>query len=282
MNKLVLCLIAAGFSANCAARSEAEIWAKVAAPTKSARAESIGSYTNGCLRGAQALPVTGVGYQVMRLSRNRFYGHPDLVRYIQDLGAFASGQKLGTLLVGDLGQPRGGPTVSGHKSHQTGLDVDMWFLLPNNLESRVLSSQERESWGAPSMLDAHNAVDFGRWTQAHEQLLETAARDARVERIFVNPAIKQALCNDKARFADSAWLRKIRPWWKHDDHFHVRLKCPGGSDDCSSQEAVPAGDGCGADLAWWFSAEALAPQPAAKPSVKPPLPAKCAEVLSQP
>jgi len=282
MNKILLCLVAAGFSANCAARSEAEIWGKVVAPTKSSRAESIGTYTNGCLRGAQALPITGVGYQVMRLSRNRFYGHPDLVRYIQDLGAFASGQKLGTLLVGDLGQPRGGPTVSGHKSHQTGLDVDMWFLLPNDLESRVLSSQERESWGAPSMLDAHNAVDFGRWTEAHEQVLEAAARDARVERIFVNPAIKQALCNDKAHFADSAWLRKIRPWWKHDDHFHVRLKCPSGSSDCSSQEPVPAGDGCGADLAWWFSAEALAPQPPAKPSVKPPLPARCAEVLAQP
>jgi len=24
-----------------------------------------------------------------------------------------------------LGQPRGGPTLSGHRSHQTGLDVDI-------------------------------------------------------------------------------------------------------------------------------------------------------------
>ena len=36
---------------------------------------------------------------------------------------------LPVFYVGDMAQPRGGPLPFGHASHQTGLDVDIWFTL---------------------------------------------------------------------------------------------------------------------------------------------------------
>ncbi|WP_338040298.1 penicillin-insensitive murein endopeptidase [Methylocucumis oryzae] len=212
--------------------------------------QSIGTYTNGCLAGADTLPINGQGYQVMRLSRQRFYGHPDLIQFIQKLGLSTQQQGLGTLLIGDLGQVRGGPTVSGHRSHQTGLDVDIWFMLSKHPPSVLLTEQERENWSAASMLKGNtDAINLREWTKAQVNILEAAARMPEVDRIFVNPSIKRELCLSQVQHD---WLRKIRPWWKHEDHFHVRLKCPSGNRHCQSQEPLPAGDGCDAGLAWWF------------------------------
>jgi penicillin-insensitive murein endopeptidase len=263
------------------AASSAQDWASRTEPTADTVSQSIGSYNSGCLSGAVALPLSGKGYQVMRLSRKRYYGHTSLVEFIRELGEISADRKLGTLLIGDLGQARGGPTLSGHRSHQTGLDVDIWFLLAKHLDDRLLTAHERESWSAPSVVDmASDAVDYRQWSEAHEKVLEAAARLPEVERIFVNPSIKKVLCQNKDA-ASSTWLRKIRPWWKHDDHFHVRLKCPEGNPHCQGQDAPPAGNGCDAGLDWWFSKEAKAPTKPAKPVPPPPLPALCDQVLRQ-
>ena len=128
------------------------------------------------------------------------------------------------MLIGDLGQPRGGPTLSGHRSHQTGLDVDIWFLLSTQAASHTLAFKERETWNAPSVLVGQSdTIDYRQWSKANEKVLEVAAQTAEVDRIFVNPSIKRELCLTHARHD---WLRKIRPWGKHDDHFHVRLNAP--------------------------------------------------------
>ncbi|WP_347989153.1 penicillin-insensitive murein endopeptidase [Methylomonas sp. AM2-LC] len=240
--------------------------------------ESIGSYTNGCISGAMPLPLLGNGYQVMRVSRQRYFGHPTLIDFIEKLGSRVVSSKLGTLLIGDLGQFRGGPMLYGHRSHQNGLDVDIWFLLSSHANERILTSDEREIWSAASMVDAQaNVVDSKQWTPAHAKILETAARQPEVDRIFVNPSIKQALCEQKSP-ETVEWLRKIRPWWKHDDHFHVRLKCPAKNTLCESQQELPAGDGCDASLSWWFTAEAKQGA-STSPAITPPLPAQCEKLL---
>jgi penicillin-insensitive murein endopeptidase len=242
-------------------------------------AQSIGAYNGGCVSGAVALPVNGVGYQVMRLSRHRVYGHPDLKHFIETFGQATAAQGLGALLIGDLGQPRGGPTLSGHRSHQTGLDVDIWFLLSKQAANRILSTNERETWSASSVLaDSGGAISYAQWSPANEKVLEIAANLPEVDRIFVNPSVKRELCRHKA--VAGGWLRKIRPWWKHDDHFHVRLKCPVGNNHCVGQEPLPLGDGCDAGLDWWFSVEAKKPV-TGKPVPPPPLPALCSQVLEQ-
>ena len=267
----LLCLVS-----NLHAQSDAQIWSRVNKPTSSKVAQSIGKYTSGCVRGAATLPHNGQGYQVMRLSRKRYFGHPDLVRFIEKLGQSAQNQGLGTLLIGDLGMARGGPTLSGHRSHQSGLDADIWYLLSREAEQRELSASERERWSAPSAVAANGkGINPMQWSPTNEKILEIAANMPEVDRIFVNARVKQALCERKT---SHDWLQKIRPWYAHADHFHVRLKCPAGSLYCDKQEPVPAGDGCGADLAWWFSAEAEIPSKKPPPK-KIPLPKECEAVL---
>ena len=79
------------------------------------KAVSIGYYPRGCLQGGVELPVNGSTWQVMRLSRNRNWGHPSLVRFVEKFASLAA-KATGWhgILVGDLAQPRGGPTVSDH------------------------------------------------------------------------------------------------------------------------------------------------------------------------
>jgi penicillin-insensitive murein endopeptidase len=212
----------------------------------------------------------------MRRSRRRFFGHPLLVRYLQELGAAAAQQKLGVLAIGDVGQARGGPMPYGHRSHQNGLDADIWFWLPR--DGRALTATERETINAPSMLAANGrGLNTEHWSPRQVDVLRLATEFDAVARIFVNPVIKKALCH---QFPGAVWLRKLRPWWGHDDHFHVRLRCPPDETACQDQDPLPAGDGCGAELAWWFSEEART----AKPRIdvpKVPLPAACEALLRE-
>lgn len=225
-------------------------------------ARSIGFYSRGCLAGAKALPVDGPEWQAMRLSRNRYWGMPVLVAYIEKLARDAK-QLDGWpgLLVGDLSQPRGGPMPFGHSSHQIGLDVDIWF---DPMPNRVLTPEERETLTARSYIrrGTNTKLDTRMWTDAHSRLIRRAASYDQVDRIFVNAGVKKELCRFAGR--DRDWLRKVRPWYLHDDHLHVRLACPPGMSGCRSQEPPPAGDGCGKNLSWWLSSI-----PYAKPGTKP-------------
>lgn len=240
--------------------------------------EPFGFYSRGCLAGAQALASDGPQWQAMRPSRNRNWGHPELIRFLERF-APAAAQASGWpgILVGDMAQPRGGPMLTGHASHQLGLDADIW-LRP--MPPHRLSRAEREEESSLTVVRADRLdTDPATWTPGHQAVLRTAALDPQVQRIFVNAAIKRTLCRD-AR--GEAWLRKIRPEHGHDYHFHVRLLCPPGADKCSPQDPTPEGDGCDATLEWWFTDEALLPKPPATPP--PPLtlaklPPQCRRVL---
>ncbi len=227
-------------------------------------ARALGSYVRGCLSGGKMLPVNGPAWQAMRLSRNRNWGHPLLVKYVERL-ATESKEKDGWpgLLIGDLAQPRGGPMLTGHRSHQIGLDADIW-LKP--MPPRRLTHKEREKISAVSMLGPDKlSVNPKVWLPGHVTLLKRAVSYPEVARIFVHPAIKKALCN--AAGQDRSWLRRIRPWWGHHYHFHVRLKCPTGS-GCKDQPAPPAGDGCGKQLDHWFKRLTAKPKPQKKKKKK--------------
>jgi penicillin-insensitive murein DD-endopeptidase len=216
---------------------------------------AIGSYARGCLAGGMPLAVDGPAWQVMRLSRNRNWGHPDLIALIERLAVEARTDGWPGLLVGDLAQPRGGPMLTGHASHQIGLDADIW-LTP--MPDRRLNAAEREEMSAVSMLaEGSRRVDPRRWTSAHAALIRRTAKYPQVARIFVHPGIKKALCETAGD--DRDWLHKVRPWWGHHYHYHIRIACPAGSSGCIDQEPPPAGDGCGSELDWWLSDEPWTP-----------------------
>ena len=127
---------------------------------------SIGFYTRGCLAGGVALPMTGENWQVMRPSRNRNWGNPRLIDYVERFAGDARTlDGWPGLLIGDLSQPRGGPMLSGHSSHQMGLDVDIW-LTP--MPDHTLTSEERETMMAESMLKDPFTVDPEKWSFTHE------------------------------------------------------------------------------------------------------------------
>jgi penicillin-insensitive murein DD-endopeptidase len=218
---------------------------------------SIGGDFAGCLAGAVSLPITGETWQVMRPSRNRNWGHPQLVRFIERLADNAKKVGWNGLLVGDMSQPRGGPMLSDHTSHQVGLDGDIWFTpMPDHEQSR----EERELGTAldvvaPDLRD----VDRDVWTRTHGALIRAAAQDPAVIRILVNPAIKKALCREAG--ADRAWLFKVRPWYGHAEHFHVQIACPADSAECKPPQPPSPGDGCGHELDVWFKESALHPPP---------------------
>jgi penicillin-insensitive murein endopeptidase len=247
-------------------------------------ARSIGFYAHGCLAGAVALPINGTTWQVMRLSRNRNWGHPKLVEFLERLAEKAKKVGWNGLLVGDMSQPRGGPMLTGHASHQIGLDADIW-LTP--MPDRKLSREERELMSATMVVrDDRLDIDPNVWTHAHTEVIRSAAEDPAVERIFVNAAIKKALCREAG--SDRAWLAKVRPWWGHDYHFHVRIYCPPDSPQCEPQPPPESGEGCGHDLDYWFSDGVLHPQPPTEPPKPKPgltmaaLPAACRQVLMAP
>jgi len=91
-----------------------------------------------------------------------------------------------------MGQPRGGPALTGHASHQIGLDADIWLTpMPDHL----LSREEREETSATMMVrDDRLDIDPKAWTPQHWMMLRDAAQETAVQRIFVNAAIKKALC----------------------------------------------------------------------------------------
>jgi penicillin-insensitive murein endopeptidase len=240
--------------------------------------EPFGFYSKGCLAGAQSLAADGPQWQAMRPSRNRNWGHPELIRFVERF-APAAAQASGWpgILVGDMAQPRGGPMLTGHASHQLGLDADIW-LKP--MPAHRMSRAEREEVSSITVVRFDRLdVEPTAWTPGHQAVLRTAAMDAQVQRIFVNAAIKRALCRSSK---GEPWLRKIRPERGHDYHFHVRLFCPPGAAKCNMQDSTPEGDGCDASLDWWFTDEALHPKPSGVPPqvltlVK--LPPECRRVL---
>ncbi|MBL8883001.1 MAG: penicillin-insensitive murein endopeptidase [Hyphomicrobium sp.] len=231
------------------------------------QARSIGAYSRGCLAGGVALPVDGQAWQAMRLSRNRVWGHPRLIKLIETL-AVASREKgdWPGLLVGDISQPRGGPMLTGHASHQLGLDADIW-LTP--MPDRKLSGKERENMSATSMLDKTSlAVDPKVFTERQVRLIKRAASFPQVERVLVHPAIKKALC--EAAGSDRGWLGKVRPYYGHYYHMHIRIGCPSDSVGCVPQRPTTGQDGCGKEVDDWLALLARPPKPPVPGAKKPP------------
>ncbi|MEZ5685467.1 MAG: penicillin-insensitive murein endopeptidase [Paracoccaceae bacterium] len=254
--------------------------------------EPIGFYSKGCAAGLVALPETGPTWQAMRLSRNRNWGHPEMIAFLQDLSRFAAAQPgWKGLYIGDISQPRGGPMTGGHASHQIGLDADIWMLPPKSLG---LSRGEREKISSISVRTEDQRRVNGNWSGQHMALLKQAASDPRVDRVFVAAAVKIEMCRTAG--SDRGWLQKIRPIYGHNTHFHVRLKCPKGAGNCETQKPTvrslsKGGDGCDDTLMWWVTDYLNPPKTPPKKPKGPPkktaktytmsdLPRECRAVLS--
>lgn len=233
-----------------------------------------GPATGGCIAGSASLPQEGTGFQTIHLGRSAFWGAPDAIAHLEQLGREAAAAGLPGLLIEDISRPRGGPLPGGHVSHQIGLDADVGLdmrprpkLDPGLRETIELSSVVRAD---------RRGVDPATWTPRVATLLHLAADLPGVDRILVNPAIKRQLCREVA--GDRGWLQLIRPWYGHAAHMHIRFRCPAGQADCVQAAPPPAGDGCDGTLEWWFD-QLDAPAKPLLPDHAPPAPAACKAIL---
>ena len=234
-----------------------------------------GGTGGGCIAGAVSLPEEGPGFQTIHRDRSAFWGAPTTIAALELLSRQASAAGLPTLLMEDISRPRGGPMPGGHVSHQIGVDADVGLDMrprPAIIQAR-LETVELTTLVRPDGRD----IDPSVWSPRVITLLKLAATLPGVDRVLVNPAIKQALCRDVS--GDRTWLHMIRPWWGHAAHMHIHFRCPADQPECHEITPIPAGDGCDATLDWWFEQRPAAPARPGKPPKPAPLPAACRAIL---
>ena len=248
------------------------IFGQFTTPAKT-KTESIGKYNKGCLNGGVELPIKGETWQIINSKRGRNWGHPDLISFTKSLSVKA--KKIGWkgLYIGDLGNPRGGPTPYGHVSHQSGLEVDIKMKRPNSLDLSPAESNNDPRYGKRLFKELDVVTKDQKninsnWTKEHMAIIKAAAKNDKVNKIFVNAAIKVWMCKNEGPI-DRKWLMKVRPEKGHREHFHVRLKCPERSVNCINTplwNKYKNIDGCDKQLNWWVT-DRLKPKP--KPKKKP-------------
>jgi penicillin-insensitive murein DD-endopeptidase len=206
--------------------------------------QAAGFYSNGKLLNPHELPLEGFGFVKLFRPRSRGYGTYDLVALLQETAA-----KLQLLhpsrdrvQIGDASQFSGGP-VSGHVSHQNGLDADVAFLRVDQTEQDASRTDGfRESFVNKGRLTAN--FDLRRNWDYAKILISTG----RVQRLFVGEVVRREMCNYVRSIgelgSEAETMRRLRVVAGHTDHYHIRLTCPQNSPNCRSQEEVPAGPDC--------------------------------------
>lgn len=231
-------------------------------PYQGSSARIYGSTGLGCIDGAVAVKESkSLKFQVWGRGRN--FAHPLMAQYLDDLRQKLKDQGLPPLVVGDISRKYGGPygPSSNHSSHNTGLDVDLPFFFAQGIEPS----------DHPDVYIVRGEELLPTFTADIASLIINAASDPRVDRVFVAPKIKQRMCQIYEREPYNGFLHKLRPWFGHQAHMHVRLKCPSDSPNCISQAPIPAGTGCGYEVESWFlppppkSATANKPKPKKEP-----------------
>lgn len=267
-------------------------WELVPVPIPAARPQVLGGYSSGCILGAQEIPISTNYWEMVNVTRNRHYGHPQLIDFLDRLGAFAARRGYGKLVLGDSGLPAGGKMAYGHASHQLGIEVDVRYL---TYQGPRITLFERNTWPEVDIAEQRqfqvikNGVEttvlksrmLPTFTRSSVELVRAAALDPLVNRIFVSPPIKKKMCEifKDAKSVYPAWLLKVRPYYYHTAHFHVRMNCPATSPACVGQglptadPTDPTGVGCAGDsLYWWLTGIERNPGPPPPPPGPPAVP----------
>jgi penicillin-insensitive murein endopeptidase len=218
--------------------------------TRNDTSRAIGFYADGSLKGGFLLPLESSAHVKIFRERNRAWGTLTLVNTI--IGAiksfhakFPAGERV---QIGDLAAEHGGQISSVHLSHQNGLDADIAYLQADHIE-RNPNGLGPNGFGESFVREGEVTSNFD--LKRNWFLLKEIIARGNVTRIFVDPAIKSAFCDQSTRIDPKATsairtetLRRIRPYDDHADHFHMRIACPKNSPKCLSQDEPPAGAGC--------------------------------------
>ncbi len=195
------------------------------ARARSVTSESIGAPWDGELAGGEQL-AQGDGYRVRRPARA--YGASHVVDHLRHAIAEVRAlyPEVHTLAIGDLSAEHGG-TIAGHRSHQSGLDVDLGFYVtqvPAGYPDRFAAAGDdldlQATWAlltafartadlddGVAIMFLDHALQRRLYTWAHRR--GTPEEDLEV--LFQYPRGKDTQ------------VGLIRHWPNHADHVHVRF-----------------------------------------------------------
>ena len=209
-----------------------------------------------------ALPINGQTWQVMRLSRNRNWGHPTLVEFLEQLGreghqgrlARAAGRRhVAAARRPDADRPC---QPSGRPRRRHLADADA--------RPRADAARARGNVGHHGGRPRTARTSIRR--SGRRRMPRSSRRRPRTRRSSASSSMRRSRRRSAARPAPIApGCARCGRYWGHDYHFHIRMRCPADSPDCKPQEPVPAGDGCGKELDWWFTDAVLHPKPPPPP-----------------
>ena len=200
---------------------------------------SYGPSRHGTILNPARLPARGDGYWIPPQwdRRGLAYGTDELVDSLVYLGRDVSRQLPGRVIsVADLSLERGGRS-RWHRSHQTGRDVDILFLV-NDASGRPVAADTMRRYGADRAAVTAGEAPASRFfdDEANWVLVRSLMSNpiAEVQYIFVSDDLKQRLIDHATERGEPEGLIQQAGWLlhqpgdslPHDDHFHVRIFCP--------------------------------------------------------
>lgn len=212
--------------------------------TMTAWAGPVGFYTDGSLTDAECLPTHGEGFMQLYRDVNHIFATRPLLNMIVEAASDLNEKypNRDRLQVEEMSAREGGD-IEGHASHENGLDVDIQFFKRDGVE-HVPTAQQ---YYAPSMV-VGGAVSPNFDVERNWELMKALHRHGDVQRIFIDTKLKAALCSYARSTGDYnsniKVLRSLQHQTNHQDHIHVRLRCPPNTPRCTPQADPPAGSGC--------------------------------------
>ena len=210
-----------------------------------AQAIPIGTPNNGSLEGAECLPQEGEGYMQLYRNMQRIWGTMPMIDMIQKSAADVARKYPGRdrLQVEDISAQSGGD-IDGHGSHENGQDVDLGFYKADGVEHDPRA--KNQYYADPMVVNGKVSPNFD--VERNWELMKALHRHGNVQKIFVDQVLKRELCRharSKGEFSMNIQvLRSLRHETNHQDHMHVRLRCPPRAKNCSNLGEPPAGSGC--------------------------------------
>lgn len=202
--------------------------AELAAPTR-----SLGAPNRGKLEGGVPLPE-GDSWR-LRQRRVRVYGNKVMVESLMQAfeaygAAFTDAPEV---RLGDLSDRNGG-RLSPHKSHRTGRDVDIGYvLLPGSRGDRYWQRADEQSFDVEKNWFLVKAlIETGNVQQIFMSV--------RLQKLILPLAERELSPQQLARYfrranPDPRSPSVIKHWKGHLDHMHVRFRCEEGNARCVSR-----------------------------------------------
>lgn len=200
---------------------------------------SVGSVTEGWLFAGAELPLDGENHRVTTTQRQRGtnFGSTELVEALLRAAKGVAKRYPGAVLqVGNMAKGGGGD-IPWSVSHNNGRDVDLAFYLlaPDGTQPALDDLVRLDATGRPADSAARLRFDPARNWELVKALLNDSSIE--LQYIFVSNPLKAMMLEaakvrrePKALIAEAdAVLRQPVGALPHDDHFHVRIYCPGSN-----------------------------------------------------